>query len=131
MGIGLAAARLFADNLRRYLAGKPLLNVVDKALGYFKKEELSQAEQSYAKAHELMVAQGWGNEAASVLDTIKIQSDDFSVEPELTAKIARQRCRIYEVPISYSGRDYSEGKKIGWKDGFQAIYCIIRYGIAD
>ena len=68
---------------------------------------------------------------AEVLKPIKIKSDRFGVEPELTAKIARQRCRVYEVPISYDGRDYSEGKKITWKDGIAAIYYIIRFRYWD
>jgi glycosyltransferase involved in cell wall biosynthesis len=68
---------------------------------------------------------------AEILKNIKIKSDRFGVEPELTAKIARQRCRVYEVPISYDGRDYSEGKKITWKDGIAAIYYIIRFRFWD
>ena len=68
---------------------------------------------------------------AEVLKNIKIKSDRFGVEPELTAKIARQRCRVYEVPISYDGRDYSEGKKITWKDGIAALYYIIRFRFWD
>jgi hypothetical protein len=68
---------------------------------------------------------------AEVLKDIKIKSNRFGVEPELTAKIARKRCRIYEVPISYDGRDYSEGKKITWKDGIAAIYYIIRFRFWD
>jgi glycosyltransferase involved in cell wall biosynthesis len=68
---------------------------------------------------------------ADILKKIKIKSDRFGVEPELTAKIARQRCRIYEVPISYDGRDYSEGKKITWKDGIAAVYYIIRFRFWD
>jgi glycosyltransferase involved in cell wall biosynthesis len=68
---------------------------------------------------------------AEIIKDIKIKSDRFGVEPELTAKIARQRCRIYEVPISYDGRDYSEGKKITWKDGIAAIYYIIRFRFWD
>ena len=62
-----------------------------------------------------------------VLDGLKFKCDRFGFEPEFTAKIARKRCRIYEVPISYSGRDYSEGKKIGWKDGVAAIWFIFRF----
>lgn len=62
-----------------------------------------------------------------VLDGLKLKCDRFGFEPEFTAKIARKRCRIYEVPISYSGRDYSEGKKIGWKDGVAAIWFILRF----
>ena len=66
-----------------------------------------------------------------VLEGITIKQNRFGVEPELTAKIARRRWRIYEMPISYSGRDYSEGKKIGLKDAFNALYCIVRYWLAD
>jgi glycosyltransferase involved in cell wall biosynthesis len=64
-----------------------------------------------------------------VLDQIKIEENRFGVEPELTAKIARLRVRIYEVGISYYGRTYEEGKKIGWKDGFRALYAILKYGL--
>lgn len=64
-----------------------------------------------------------------IIKGIKIQQKRFGVEPEITAKIARKKCRIYEVGISYYGRSYSEGKKVGWKDGFKAIYCILKYGL--
>ena len=64
---------------------------------------------------------------ADVLEKIDLRENRFGFEPEFTAKIARARCRIYEVPISYSGRDYSEGKKIGWKDGVAALYFIMKY----
>ena len=67
----------------------------------------------------------------SVLDGVPLRSNRFGIEPELTAKFARRRARIYEVPISYHGRTYSEGKKIGWKDGFAAIWAIVRYNLAD
>ncbi len=62
-----------------------------------------------------------------VLAGIAIRENRFGFEPEITAKIARQRVRIYEVGISYSGRTYQEGKKIGWRDGLRALYCIVRY----
>jgi glycosyltransferase involved in cell wall biosynthesis len=62
-----------------------------------------------------------------VLDRITLKSKRFGFEPEITIKLAKLNAKIYEVPISYSGRDYSEGKKIGWKDGFAAIYHIFRY----
>ena len=62
-----------------------------------------------------------------VLDSITLKSKRFGFEPEITIKLAKLKAKIYEVPISYSGRDYSEGKKIGWKDGFAAIYHIFRY----
>ena len=68
---------------------------------------------------------------SEVIKSITIKSDRFGVEPEVTAKVARGGWRIYEVGISYSGRSYEEGKKITWKDGVQAIYCIIRYAVAD
>jgi|SRR5262245_21250618 len=66
---------------------------------------------------------------ADVAKRIRITSKRFGVEPELTAKVARMRCRVYEVPISYSGRDYSEGKKIGFKDAGEALWCILRYNL--
>ncbi|MFC2168272.1 glycosyltransferase family 2 protein [Acidobacteriota bacterium] len=66
-----------------------------------------------------------------ILDKITLKSKRFGIEPEITLKLARQKCRIYEVPISYSGRDYAEGKKIGWKDGVAAIYHLIRFKFFD
>lgn len=68
---------------------------------------------------------------AEVLKDIQIKSNRFGVEPELTAKVARKGCRIYEVPISYHGRDYAHGKKITWRDGIAAIFHIIRFRFWD
>jgi glycosyltransferase involved in cell wall biosynthesis len=65
----------------------------------------------------------------SVLDQIQIEEDRFGFEPEITAKVARLPVRIYEVGISYYGRTYAEGKKIGWRDGFRAIYAILKYNL--
>ena len=62
-----------------------------------------------------------------VIQSIPIEEDRFGFEPEVTAKIARRGCRVYEVPISYHGRTYEEGKKIGWKDGVRALYAIVKY----
>jgi len=64
-----------------------------------------------------------------LIQSIKIEENHFGFEPEITAKIAKRKCTIYEVGISYYGRTYEEGKKIGWKDGFRAIYCIIKYNL--
>ena len=64
-----------------------------------------------------------------VLTGLELRSDRFGIEPELTAKVARTPARIYEVPISYHGRTYAEGKKIGWRDGFAAIWAILRYNL--
>jgi glycosyltransferase involved in cell wall biosynthesis len=64
-----------------------------------------------------------------VIKNIQIEEDRFGFEPEITAKVAKMRCRIYEVGISYAGRTYEEGKKIGWKDGFRAIWCIFKYNV--
>lgn len=61
------------------------------------------------------------------IQKIKIQENRFGFEPEITAKLARHGARFYEVGISYSGRTYQEGKKVGWKDGFRALWCIFRY----
>jgi len=66
-----------------------------------------------------------------VLKDIHIKSNRFGFEPEITAKVAKGNWRVYEVPISYAGRTYEEGKKITWKDGVHALWCIIRYRIAD
>ena len=63
------------------------------------------------------------------LARIQIEEDRFGFEPEITAKIAKSGCRLYEVGISYSGRTYEEGKKIGWRDGVRAIYAIVKYNI--
>jgi glycosyltransferase involved in cell wall biosynthesis len=62
-----------------------------------------------------------------IIQGIEIEEDRFGFEPEVTAKIAALRCRVYEVGISYYGRTYDEGKKIGWRDGVRAIYCIVAY----
>jgi glycosyltransferase involved in cell wall biosynthesis len=64
-----------------------------------------------------------------ILKSISIKEKRFGFEPEITAKVARKRCRIYEVGISYFGRTYEEGKKIGWKDGVRAIWCILKYNL--
>ena len=64
-----------------------------------------------------------------VAQQLDIRSKSFAVEPEITAKVARLKARVYEVPISYSGRDYSEGKKIGLKDAFVALWAIVRWGL--
>lgn len=68
---------------------------------------------------------------SEIIKPLKLRSNRFGFEPEVTAKISRLNCRIYEIPISYSGRSYAEGKKIGWKDGIQALYCILRYAWFD
>lgn len=68
---------------------------------------------------------------SEVLRLIRIESDRFNIEPEITAKVAKLHCRIYEVPISYSGRDYAEGKKIGWRDGVTAVMTILRFALRD
>ncbi len=64
-----------------------------------------------------------------VIQSIKLQQDRFGFEPEVTVKIARMKLRIYEVGISYYGRTYEEGKKIGWKDGMRALWCVVKYSI--
>jgi glycosyltransferase involved in cell wall biosynthesis len=65
----------------------------------------------------------------SVIQAIEIEEDRFGFEPEITAKVAHLRLRVFEVGISYSGRTYDEGKKIGWKDGLRALWCIAKYGL--
>ena len=65
-----------------------------------------------------------------IIKGIVIKEKRFGIEPEITAKIAKSKCRVYEVGISYFGRSYSEGKKIKWKDGVKAVYIILKYGIS-
>src|SRR5256886_3503855 len=66
---------------------------------------------------------------ADVIKKLELREDRFGFEPEVTAKLAKAKCRIYEVGISYNGRTYSEGKKVNWRDGFHAIYAIVRYNL--
>ncbi|MBP5608967.1 MAG: glycosyltransferase family 2 protein [Lachnospiraceae bacterium] len=66
-----------------------------------------------------------------VIQSIALRENRFGFEPEVTAKLAKKKCRIYEIPISYHPRTFEQGKKIGWKDAFRAIYCIIRYNFFD
>jgi len=66
-----------------------------------------------------------------VIQSIEIKENRFGFEPEITAKIAKKRCRVYEVGISYNARTYEEGKKIGLKDAFRALYCILKYRVRD
>lgn len=64
-----------------------------------------------------------------VIQSFTIEEDRFGVEPEVTAKIAKSGCKVFEVGISYNGRTYEEGKKIGWRDGFRALYVIVKYNV--
>jgi len=66
-----------------------------------------------------------------ILQAIPLEEDRFGFEPEITVKIAKRRLRIYEVGISYWGRTYEEGKKIGWKDGFRALWCLLKYSLKE
>jgi glycosyltransferase involved in cell wall biosynthesis len=66
---------------------------------------------------------------ADILKKLTFRENRFGFEPEFTAKVGKARFRVFEVPVSYSGRDYSEGKKIGWRDGVAAIYFILKYGL--
>lgn len=68
---------------------------------------------------------------AEVLRAVSLKEDRFGFEAEITAKIAKQHWRIYEVPISYYGRTYAEGKKIGWRDGVRGVWCTLRYNLMD
>jgi hypothetical protein len=68
---------------------------------------------------------------AEVLQRLRLKSNRFGIEPELTVKVAKLNCRIYEVPIAYHGRTYAEGKKITWRDGLVALYSIARFRMFD
>ena len=64
---------------------------------------------------------------SSVLKDISLREKTFSFEPEITIKLSKKKCKFYEVPITYNGRSYEDGKKIGLKDAFRALYCILKY----
>jgi hypothetical protein len=66
-----------------------------------------------------------------VIQGIEFKENRFGFEPEITARLAKKKLRIYEIGISYYGRTYAEGKKINWKDGVRALYCIFRYNLFD
>jgi hypothetical protein len=66
-----------------------------------------------------------------IVQAIPLEEDRFGFEPEITVKIAKRRLRIYEVGISYWGRTYEEGKKIGWKDGVRCLWCLLKYSIKE
>ena len=66
-----------------------------------------------------------------IIQSIPIEENRFGFEPEITVKVAKRRLRIYEVGISYCGRTYKEGKKIGWKDGFRALWCLLKYSVTE
>ena len=66
-----------------------------------------------------------------VIQSIPLEEDRFGFEPEVTVKIAKRQCRVYEVGISYWGRTYAEGKKIGWKDGVRALWCLVKYALKE
>ncbi len=68
---------------------------------------------------------------ADVLKALPLRSDRFGIEPEITAKLFKRGARVYEVPITYEGRDYSEGKKISWRDGFPALWALVKYRFTD
>ncbi len=68
---------------------------------------------------------------AELLKSLELKSDRFGIEPEITAKLFKRGARVYEVPITYEGRDYSEGKKISWKDGFPALWSLVKYRFTD
>jgi len=68
---------------------------------------------------------------ADVLKQIPLRSDRFGIEPEITGKLFKRGARVYEVPITYEGRDYDEGKKISWRDGFPALWCLLKYRFID
>jgi glycosyltransferase involved in cell wall biosynthesis len=68
---------------------------------------------------------------AGLLKSLELKSDRFGIEPEITAKLFKRGARVYEVPITYEGRDYSEGKKVSWKDGFPALWTLVKYRFTD
>ncbi len=68
---------------------------------------------------------------ADLLKSLKLQANRFDIEPEMTAKVLKRRCRVFEVPIAYYGRNYDEGKKITWRDGLVALWTLLKYRLRD
>ncbi len=98
-----------------YLSNKALTHITNLLFGYM----ISDMEVGY-KAFR-----------TEVIKSLTLKARGFDIEPEITAKIMKRKVRFYEVPISYSGRDFSEGKKITWKDGFKAIWTLLKYRFKD
>lgn len=90
---------------------------------------LTMLSNSFTNLNLTDMETGYKMFRTEIIRQIHLEQDRFGFEPEVTAKVARLGCRIFEVGISYSGRDYTQGKKIGWKDGVIAIWCIIKYGL--
>ena len=105
-------------------SGRDLL--VDSFWHYLGNKFLTTMSNALANVHLTDMETCYKMIRADIFKTIKIECDCFGFEPEITAKLAKSNCRIYEVPISYSGRDYAEGKKITWKDGVAALWTIVR-----
>ena len=120
-----------------------LKSLLQALFGQFEAQQVAHATavDSIQSAHARAVDKIQAAHAATVMETcykvfrreilqgIEIEENRFGFEPEITAKVAKLGCRIYEVGISYYGRTYEEGKKIGWRDGVRAIYCIIKYNV--
>ena len=66
-----------------------------------------------------------------LIKDIVLKENRFGIEPEITIKLSKKKCKFFEIPISYNNREYNEGKKINWKDGVSAIFCIIKYSLFD
>lgn len=98
---------------------------------YLANKILTTLSNMFTNLHLTDMETGYKVFRTEVLRRLRLRSSRFGFEPEVTAKVARLGCRIYETPISYYGRTYAEGKKIGWKDALQAIYCILRYAFWD
>lgn len=110
-------SRFLSDRPHRGLyfwhyAGNRLLTLVSNAFTNLNLTDMETCYKTFRK---------------EVLDSIEVQEDRFGIEPEITAKVAAGGWRIYEVGISYHGRTYAEGKRIGWRDGLAAFRCIVRY----
>src|SRR5437867_7752889 len=91
------------------------------------KKFLTQLANMFSNHNRTDMQTGYKAFKAPLIKSIQIEEDSFSVEPEIVAKVAKLGCRIFEVGISYYGRTYEEGKKIGWRDGFRALHAIIKY----
>ena len=103
--------------------------LVDSFYHYLGNKVLTALSNIFSNIHLTDMETCYKMVRADIFKDLKLECNRFGFEPELTAKLARRRCRIYEVPISYRARRFDEGKKIGWKDGVAAIWYILKYNL--
>ena len=103
--------------------------LVDSYFHYMGNKAITTLSNIFSNLHLTDMETCYKMIRADIFKSLPLECDRFGIEPELTAKLAARRCRIYEVPISYKARQFNEGKKIGWKDGVAAIWYIVKYNL--